>query len=166
MSERYVEVRGRRVRLLQAGAGEPVVLLHGYSFNADDWVASGILRALSANHAVYAIDMPYGVKTRSERFQASRPEYAEFLREALDVLGLVGPAIVGPSASGEAALWYAAKGYPARGIAVIGAVGLREELLSALSASRTPLLTIWGENDDITPPSNAELLAGPTHVWR
>ena len=82
MSEQYIAVEGRRVRVVHGGAGRPLVLLHGWSFNADDWVNSGIFAKLAASYEVYAVDMPYGVKTKSERFQAPRPEYAKFLRRS------------------------------------------------------------------------------------
>ncbi|MGC8994542.1 MAG: alpha/beta fold hydrolase, partial [Pyrobaculum sp.] len=34
MSENYITVEGRRVRYLVGGSGKPLVLLHGWSFNA------------------------------------------------------------------------------------------------------------------------------------
>ncbi|ABO08588.1 alpha/beta fold hydrolase [Pyrobaculum calidifontis] len=160
MNERYITVEGRQVRVVQGGSGKPLVLLHGWSFNADDWVNSGIFARLAASYEVYAVDMPYGVKTKSERFQAPRPEYAKFLRRVLDALGLVDPPLVGPSASGEVVLWYVAMGLPTRAAVVVGPVGLRGELLEKLAEVDTPILAIWGERDEISPPSNAELLRG------
>ncbi|MFN3803872.1 MAG: alpha/beta fold hydrolase [Pyrobaculum sp.] len=161
---REVTIGGRRVLYLEEGAGEPLVLLHGWSFNSDDWVRSGIFHKLARHFRIYAVDMPYGLKTRSDRFNAPRREYAKFLRQILDALGLEDPPLVGPSASGEVVLWYVALGLPARAAVVIGAVGLTAELLAGLSQSKTPILAIWGERDHISPPANARLLEGRARV--
>jgi len=160
MNEQYITVAGRRVRFVAGGSGKPLVLLHGWSFNADTWVESSIFNALAKHYAVYAIDMPYGVRTKSERFHAPRPEYAKFLRQVLDALGLADPPLVGPSASGEVVLWYLAQRLPAKAAVVVGPVGLVDELLRALEGMETPILAVWGELDEISPPSNAQLLRG------
>ena len=160
MSEKFIIVGGKRIRYISGGSGKPLVLLHGWSFNADTWVESGIFPSLASRYEVYAIDMPYGIKTKSERFKAARPEYAVFLRSVLDALGLPDPPLVGPSASGEVVLWYVAQRLPTKAAVVIGPVGLGEELLSRLKGVGVPILAIWGERDEISPPSNAELLRG------
>ncbi len=160
MNEQYITVAGRRVRFVAGGSGKPLVLLHGWSFNADTWVESGIFDELAKHYAVYAIDMPYGVRTKSERFHAPRPEYAKFLRQVLDALGLADPPLVGPSASGEVVLWYLAQRLPAKAAVVVGPVGLVDELLKALEEREIPVLAVWGELDEISPPSNAQLLRG------
>lgn len=160
MNEQYITVAGRRVRFIAGGSGKPLVLLHGWSFYADTWVESGIFDALAKHYAVYAIDMPYGVRTKSERFHAPRPEYAKFLRQVLDALGLADPPLVGPSASGEVVLWYLAQRLPAKAAVVVGPVGLVDELLKALEEREIPVLAVWGELDEISPPSNAQLLRG------
>lgn len=160
MSERFVEVGSVKIRVLEGGSGRPVVLLHGWSFNADDWVASGIFQAVSREFHVYAVDMPYGIKSKSDKFRAARPEYARFLRRVLDVLGLADPPLVGPSASGEVVLWYVAQGLPTRGVVVVGPVGLVPELVDAVAKTKVPILAVWGERDTVSPPSNADLLVG------
>lgn len=158
MSEKYIYVEGRKIRYLHDGVGKPVVLLHGWSFNADTWVEAGIYQRLVNMYEVYAVDMPYGLRSKSDHFKAPRVEYAKFLRRILDALGLVDPPLVGPSASGEVVLWYVALGMPTSAAVVIGPVGLVEELLSALQKSQTPILAIWGERDEISPPEKAALL--------
>jgi 2,3-bisphosphoglycerate-dependent phosphoglycerate mutase len=40
--ERFVSVRGLRIRYLETGSGLPAVLLHGFSFSADTWVEMGL----------------------------------------------------------------------------------------------------------------------------
>ncbi|CCC81308.1 alpha/beta fold hydrolase [Thermoproteus tenax] len=154
MEEGNRAVEGVRIRYLRDGSGPPIVLLHGYSFNADDWFTSGIAPELAKEYAVYAFDMPYGAKSKSSRFRASPREYAGFLKRLLEAFSLDRPPIVGPSMSGEVLLWYAALGYPTVLPVVVGPVGLDDaELQSALSKYRGPLVSIWGEGDKISPPS-------------
>ncbi|ACB40701.1 alpha/beta fold hydrolase [Pyrobaculum neutrophilum] len=155
MKEAYIEVGGRRVRYLAGGSGRPVVLLHGWSFNADTWAECGVFSRLAERYSVYAVDMPYGVRTKSERFSAPRREYARFLRSVLDALGLADPPLVGPSASGEVVLWYIAQRLPTRAAVVVGPVGLTEELLSGVAEADVPILAIWGERDEVSRPTDA-----------
>lgn len=156
MEERAVVVEGVRIRYIEEGAGRPFVLLHGYSFNSDDWFRAGIAQELAKTYAVYAIDMPYGAKSKSGKVRLNARGYAEFLRKILDSLGLGGPAVVGPSMSGEVLLWYLALGLPAAAGVVVGPVGLTNEELARLApGARAPLLAIWGEEDKISPPREA-----------
>jgi pimeloyl-ACP methyl ester carboxylesterase len=43
---------------------------------------------------------------------------------------------------------------------VVGPVGLVGELLKALEEVETPILAVWGELDEISSPSNAQVLRG------
>lgn len=157
MEEKAIAVEGIRIRyLVEGGAGKPLVLLHGYSFNSDDWFKAGVAQELARKYAVYAIDMPYGAKSKSGRTRLSAKGYAEFLRKILDSLSLGEPVVVGPSMSGEVLLWYLALGFPAAAGVVVGPVGLSNEELARLApGARAPLLAIWGEEDKISPPREA-----------
>jgi pimeloyl-ACP methyl ester carboxylesterase len=42
MNEQYITVAGSKVRLIAGGSGKPLVLLHGWSFNAETWVECGV----------------------------------------------------------------------------------------------------------------------------
>lgn len=48
---------GVKIHYLEAGKGTPVVLIHGFSGNAEgNWFANGVADALAANHRVVALD--------------------------------------------------------------------------------------------------------------
>ena len=47
---------GTRVRLIEAGAGAPVLLIHGVGMRAEAWGPQ--IDALSLDHRVIAVDMP------------------------------------------------------------------------------------------------------------
>lgn len=53
----FVVSDGVRIHIMQAGAGTPVVLLHGYtSCNDASWFSDGIARELAKTHLVIGID--------------------------------------------------------------------------------------------------------------
>ena len=80
--EHWATIRGLKIRYLMKGTGNPFVLLHGFSFLADTWVEMGLFDELAEKYSVYAFDMPYGAKSRSDKFSAeNRDEYADFLKE-------------------------------------------------------------------------------------
>jgi len=158
--EYSVTVNGLKIRYLRKGSGQAFVLLHGMSFSADTWVEMGLLDELASGYSVYSFDMPYGVRSRSEKFDASdRDEYAEFLKELIKSLGIDKPVLLGASISGEVTLRYLSKGCAAKAAIVAGPVGIRG-LITRLGMIAVPLLAIWGEKDNISPPENAEILAG------
>lgn len=160
--EQSVIVKGLKIRYLQKGSGQSFVLLHGMSFSAETWIEMGLFDELARNYSVYSVDMPYGARSRSEKFDASdRDEYAEFLKELLKSLGIDKPVLLGASISGEVTLRYLSKGYAAKAAIVAGPVGIKG-LIPRLGVITVPLLAVWGQKDNISPPENAEILT--THV--
>jgi pimeloyl-ACP methyl ester carboxylesterase len=157
--ESYVYVRNLRIRYLNHGSGTPIILLHGYSFNADTWYEVNLINTLSEKFNVYALDMPYGPKSKSDKLMvADRDEYADFLEEFLSILKIKKPILLGASISGEIVLRYLSKNYDAKAGIVVGPVGVKV-LSEKLNKIDVPLLIIWGENDKIAPLSDAHLLA-------
>lgn len=157
--ESYIYVRNLRIRYLNRGSGLPVVLLHGYSFNADTWNEISLIDTLSEKFNVYALDMPYGPKSRSDKLMVEdRDEYADFLKEFLHTLKIEKSILLGASISGEVVLRYLSKNYDAMAGIVIGSVGVKT-LSERLDKINVPLLIVWGENDKIAPLSDAHLLA-------
>ena len=158
--EQSVTVKGLKIRYLQKGGGPAFVLLHGMSFSAETWVEMGLFDELAGDYNVYSFDMPYGARSRSEKFDASdRDEYAEFLKELLKSLDIDKPVLLGASISGEVTLRYLSKGYTANAAIVAGPVGIKG-LIPRLGMITVPLLAIWGEKDNISSPENAEILTG------
>ena len=87
--EQWTAIKGLNIRYLMKGIGNPFVLLHGFSFFAETWIEMGLFEELAEKYTVYAFDMPYGVKSKSDKFEAgNRAEYAEFLGELLKKLNI------------------------------------------------------------------------------
>ena len=54
--DKYFNSAGVRLRYLEQGAGEPVVLVHGFGNTAEIWSANGIVQDLSRNYRVISFD--------------------------------------------------------------------------------------------------------------
>jgi pimeloyl-ACP methyl ester carboxylesterase len=105
-SSRYVELERPRMRahVLEAGQGEPVVILHGGDGQGVDWAP--LMAELQGDFRLYALDRPgFGL---SDPFDYRRVDLrrhaAEVLTSALDALGIERATIVGGSMGGFFAL--------------------------------------------------------------
>jgi len=157
--ERSISINGLRIRYLEEGKGSPIVLLHGYSFSADTWREISLFDELSKEYRVYSFDMPYGLRSKSDKFDAgSRDEYALFLNDLLMMLNIRYPLLLGASISGEVTLRYLVGGHGAKAGIVVGPVGVKG-LTARLEKIVVPLLAIWGERDTISPPGDSKILA-------
>lgn len=104
---RFIEIRsGRRVHVLEAGEGPPVLHLHGT--NTSSLSLLPVLERLEGVQAIAADRPGFGlsepVQVPRERF---REAAIEFVDEVVDTLGLERFAIAGNSMGGTWALWYA-----------------------------------------------------------
>lgn len=100
VTERYVELSHGRSRVLEAGDGPPVLLLHGVGFvpAADGWRPA--LQALGRRHRVLAPDLlGWGPGDQLERGY-SFAYLVDFVRELQDALGLGRCDLVGHSMGG------------------------------------------------------------------
>lgn len=154
MSENWIKVNGRSVRYLIHGDGEPMVMVHGLNFSADDWIncCSNELAGLR----IYAIDMPYGPKSRSDHFTPrGDDDYANHLYAVIKALNITDPILVGASLGGETVLRYLTLNYPATAGIVVGPVGVPYIDLSKI---RVPIMGIWGSNDKVSGRENMEAM--------
>jgi pimeloyl-ACP methyl ester carboxylesterase len=100
---------GMRVRLLAAGSGPPVVLLHGVSLSAAAWAP--LFTALSG-YRLLAVDLPgHGLSdpTSYQRGHVRQPA-RQLIDDIFDALELDHAPVVGHSLGGMLALWHAATG--------------------------------------------------------
>lgn len=94
----FIDVDGTRLHYLDAGAGSPVVLLHGNGLTAEDFVLAGVVHALGVDHRVLAFDRPgFGYSTRSGRSVWTANAQADAIAAALAALGIEPAVIVGHS---------------------------------------------------------------------
>jgi pimeloyl-ACP methyl ester carboxylesterase len=119
-----VEVRGRRVHLIEAGTGRPILLFHGSFTSSLSNVP--LVERISGARAI-AVDRPgHGlsdpVAVPRARFRTAA---VEFIADVLDVLGLDRATIAGDSMGGTWAVWFALA-HPDRveGLALLGSAPL------------------------------------------
>src|SRR3954447_26416974 len=153
---RWVEIEGGKVHYLVEGdeRGRPIVLLHGASFTSETWKQIGTTAALAgARYLAYAVDLPGYGKSPTGRGTPRR-----WLGALLDALGVERPVVVSPSMSGRYSLPLVTE-EPERvaGFVAVAPVGImdHEERLGNIAA---PVLAVWGENDNLIPQAQADLL--------
>jgi abhydrolase domain-containing protein 14 len=131
-----------------------VVLLHGMKFQAETWRELGTLDLLAdLDLHVLAVDMPGFGKSAAAALAPG-----EVLDRLVQQLGLDQIVLIGPSMGGRIALEYAIA-HPQRvgGLVLVGAVGVAENR-GALKTITAPTLVIWGEDDQISPLANSDIL--------
>ena len=99
-------VRGRRVPFRVAGAGSPIVLVHGLAGSTRWW--SRNLAALAAHHRVYLVDLPGFGALRRHRERFVLGEAACWLRDWLAAVKIGPVDLVGHSMGGAIAAEFAA----------------------------------------------------------
>lgn len=156
IQEKTIDCHGCPVHYLECGVpqGTAVVLLHGMKFQAETWRELGTLQVLADQQLhILAVDMPGFGKSPA----CDRPPI-EVLSEVCEQLGLERAVLIGPSMGGRIAMEFAIA-HPQRiaGLVLVGAVGV-EENEARLGAITAPCLIVWGEEDQIAPLVNSEML--------
>ena len=103
-----VEVEGARVHYVHAGAGRPLLLVHGLTGSTLNWRRN--IPALARDAGVYAIDLlNMGTSERVPGLDAGLAATADRVAACMDALGLAEAEIVGHSHGGAVALMLAAR---------------------------------------------------------
>jgi pimeloyl-ACP methyl ester carboxylesterase len=100
--DRYFDAGGVRLRYTDQGAGEPIVLVHGFSNRLELWTTVGIVQDLARDHRVITFDL------RGHGRSGKPHDPARYGREmtldivrVLDHLGIVRAHVVGYSLGGH-----------------------------------------------------------------
>lgn len=102
---RYLQGR-YRTRVIEAGAGRPLLLLHGTGGHAENYIRNIV--PLARNFHVYAIDFLWHGKSQSTGFSPEVvPPLVDQVRDVLDVLGLERAHLEGQSLGGWIAMRFA-----------------------------------------------------------
>ncbi|MCP3870107.1 MAG: acetoin dehydrogenase dihydrolipoyllysine-residue acetyltransferase subunit [Gammaproteobacteria bacterium] len=127
-SPEKIEVGGRRVRYLKRGeGGEPVILIHGFGGDLNNWLFNQ--EVLATDRMVYALDLPGHGESVKEVGDGSLEMLADTLTAFMDVLGIDGAHLVGHSMGGALCLHLAERA-PERvlSIVLIGSAGLGPDI--------------------------------------
>jgi pimeloyl-ACP methyl ester carboxylesterase len=102
---RYVLAGAVRTRVLEAGSGDPLVLLHGGGGHAESYIRNII--PLSAKFHVYAPDMLGHGFTDAPDVPYTIADLADHLSDLLDAVGAKKAHLLGESLGGWVAAWLA-----------------------------------------------------------
>lgn len=156
ITEKTITIEGTKVHYLESGdeKGKDILLLHGMKFNSATWQETGTLELLGQKgFHVIAVDLPgFG---KSPMIEMEKPET---LKTVITKLGLSEPIVVSPSMSGGYTLPVIAEGDLSFGAYVAVAPTNIPDYREDLKGNRLKTLAIWGSNDEIVPPVNADVL--------
>jgi pimeloyl-ACP methyl ester carboxylesterase len=108
IDEAFVLVDGAKIHYQRAGAGRPLLLLHGLVGSARNWRRN--ISFLSRNSSVYAVDLfNMGESERVPGLDAGLEATADRLAAYMDALGLNEADIAGHSHGGAVAMMFAAR---------------------------------------------------------
>jgi pimeloyl-ACP methyl ester carboxylesterase len=122
--QRWVEVDGRQVNVLDAGEGPPLLFVHGHSGNWTNWLEQ--IPAFMGSRRVIAPDLPGFGHSAMPSWRISIENYGRFLVRLLDALEVSDPVpVVGNSMGGFVSAELAVKD-PGRiaGLVLVTAAGL------------------------------------------
>lgn len=136
ITHRTVEVEGADLHVAEAGAGSPVLLVHGFP---ETWVAfADLMLRLSAHHRVFAVDLPgFGGSAAPRGGGLDSEAIAGVLARLVEALDVGRVHLVGQDVSGAATY--------------------------RLAAGRPDLVASWTAVETVLPAFGFEALAGA--VW-
>lgn len=100
--DKFFDSNGVRIRYIEQGTGEPVVLVHGYTATAErNWVTPGVVQQLAKNYRVIALDCRgHGKSDKPHDVKQYGQEMALDIVRLLDHLRIQKSHIVGYSMGG------------------------------------------------------------------
>lgn len=108
---------------IEAGQGEPMVLLHGWGQNKE--MMSLILEHFKDRYHVYSLDFPGHGESGLPPVAWGVIEYEQFLEDFMQQLHLDGPVIIGHSFGCRVAIRYAALHHDVKKMCLTGAAGIK-----------------------------------------
>ena len=101
----FVDAGGVRTRVIEAGEGPPLILLHGTGGHAEAYARN--LEAHAEHFHVYAIDMIGHGYTDMPDVDYGPQTYVDFLRDFCDAIGAERVSVSGESLGAQVAAWFA-----------------------------------------------------------
>jgi 4,5:9,10-diseco-3-hydroxy-5,9,17-trioxoandrosta-1(10),2-diene-4-oate hydrolase len=96
--QRWLQIDGRRVNVIELGSGPPVVFVHGLSGSWQNWLEQ--LPVFARDHRVVAFDLPGFGASEMPDGRISISGYARWLDALYEALGIDTAAVVGNSMGG------------------------------------------------------------------
>jgi pimeloyl-ACP methyl ester carboxylesterase len=122
-ASRTVEVRGQTTRLVELGAGEPVVVLHGWGGRIESMAP--VISCLSRGRRVLALDLPGFGESPAPADAWGTADYGAFVASVLEGAGVARADFVGHSFGAKTSLYLAATSALVSKLVLAGSSGLR-----------------------------------------
>ncbi len=147
---RFIEINGVHTHFRRQGAGEALLLIHGFGSSTYTW--RGVMDSLAKDFEVTAIDLPGFGLSQALNTTPTVEAYSDFINDFVQTLGLTDAILMGNSFGGEISWRFALK-YPqrARALILLDAAGYPHEGPAIFKLLRVPLL--------------GELIAGINAKW-
>src|SRR5262245_18638197 len=121
VKELYVDAGGHRTRVLEAGAGRPLIMMHGTGGHAETY--SRNIGPLSKHFRVLSVDMIGHGYTSRPKVTYTMDVFADHIIALMDACGFKTATLSGESLGGGVACWAALK-YPDRVNALVLNTGI------------------------------------------
>jgi pimeloyl-ACP methyl ester carboxylesterase len=162
MESKFISTPSGKFHAQMAGAGDAVILIHGYSVTHNSWRTwQKNIAALAGRHRVYALDLlGYGESDKPEPHPDAAFE-ADALIEWMDAdtPRIARTALIGLSWGGAIAQRIAARA-PERVVRLVLVDSSADAAsLEKLRVQKIPTLITWDEEDAVIPVENAPKLA-------
>ncbi len=135
-----------RIHYLEAGVGEPLLLIHSLGQSLYTW--RNVFAELSENYRVIAIDLPgHGYSSRPDSFSYTADDFAFVLNAFLDVLNVKSAHVLGFSIGAMYMLRFLSL-YPKRvaNCVAISPGGITEHMPALIQNMRRPLIATFARN--------------------
>ncbi|TGT74902.1 alpha/beta hydrolase [bacterium M00.F.Ca.ET.159.01.1.1] len=142
---RFIHLQGTKLHFLEAGSGQPLLLLHGNGASAEDFTTSGIFDRAAARYRVLAFDRPgFGMSPRPAGRPWTAAAQADLIDAAVAKLGIERYMVVGHSWGAAVALEMARR-HPrsVAGVVVVAGYHYPSPRL-ALAVSALPAIPLIG----------------------
>lgn len=119
-----IKIGKLNINYICCGEGKPLVIIHGWGCNIG--VYDALIKHLSKNHTVYALDLPGFGESDEPESPWSVSDYADFMCEFLTKLGIDNPILFGHSFGGRVIIKLLTCGYPvsAEKVILTGSAGI------------------------------------------
>lgn len=105
LQEKSLRVDDHEIVYLEGGQGEPILMVHGFAANKDNWTR--FAKFITPLHHVVALDLPgFGDSTCLENASYGMADQAKWLNQVADAVGFKKFHIVGNSMGGHIAARY------------------------------------------------------------
>lgn len=105
--DKYTDINGLRLHYQEEGAGEPLIIMHGWGCNTQ--TVASITAVAAMSHHVFSVDLPGFGQTPEPPQVWGVEDYTRFIEEFIRTLGIEKPSLLGHSFGGRIGILYSSR---------------------------------------------------------